>query len=337
MRRVAEAIAAFEIIIRLSPPTSAWMLPRLVAWFDAALCYALNERRSSGQVKTWLKQEVQKIDDIQLVVKHTGRVDVAVLVAQRIKRGFLSELVSCTLGGCVAAGPLCKPEEHLQQLRLLALLLRGPQVLRASSRLLAACAVPLATAEDDALETVGFSTRGTVPRHAVEGENGEGVTEAEAEVQKRVYAQTVKSLRIALQFLKNALFPGAQDAAVLKELTAAKCTPQCNFQSDRTVEETFLAAVSPPQLRWLPGSSVRSAARNTPGIDPAAFSNEQPEEAECCWTFDTDSVPSEDTPRKLALYVLGSVKASDVHEQTLCMYVLTLSLYQRGEAEVKKI
>lgn len=310
MRLGAEALNAFEMILRVSPPVATRALPKVLAWLDAALSSTLSRCQHRRQLESSNDQEVHYSCGNQQASDLIACEDVAGFVAQHIKLGPLSALVSCTLGNCVAAGPLRRSAEHLRRLRLMALLLRGPLVTRCCSKVLAACAVPPLNAGGDVIGGIGGYMHGTAPRPTEGGEAVKAATEAEADLEQQLCTQTARVICIALQCLGDAVIPSTQEAVSVGALTTDR-TQRYDIHFDETVERALSAAFLPPQLRWLPDASAHTAAGIVPISDFGLPSNGVREEAWCHWAFaDDDSAVLEDTPRKAALYMLGSMKAS---------------------------
>ncbi|XP_026194266.1 uncharacterized protein LOC34621506 [Cyclospora cayetanensis] len=315
-----EALAALEMILRVSPPAAARMLPAVLEWLDAALDFGdrrespplqeAHHGRDNSEVRC-LSGEAPSWEASTVLPKGPPLEDAfASLGASKPP----STRFCCVLGESLSLppplGPLRRRMQHLQRVRLLSLLLRFPRVLRASARLLAVCAEHTPTVEKGASEQAPASPslRGTTPE--VEGEGGEipkAATELQANAQRRICSHQAKALCAALRDLAEVLFPGAEKVGAL----AASHTryDACNGCSKAT-EELLVAALLPPQIRWSPGREVASpASESLTKIADSSRSNKILTAA-YTWTAAAKSGAGapEDAPRKAALHLLASIK-----------------------------
>lgn len=294
----AEALFALDILIRVSPSIATHMLPKILAWLDERLSFRLKwESSCSSRTGDGIGQEcsasaAQTSSSVGDTLEHA---------IERIASGPLSSLVRCNLPNWVASGRLCSSSQHLQQTRLLALLLRCPKVLVSSSRLLAACALPAKAAADGASGGAQGSVRGTAPKPSQEGKDAKAAAEAEASVQHQICAETARQLLVALDDLRDVLIPNAAKKNIHNASSSTQ-GEQVDFRFGSEVEKMILAAHLPPHLRWVASSSQHTSARSQEVA-------ERPAENSCCWAFAAPDFPApEGAPNKAAVYIYATVK-----------------------------
>lgn len=287
-----------DIIIRVSPSIATHMLPKILAWLDERLSFTpkwespRSNRTEDGQTQECSAPAVQTSCSVG---------DTLEQAIERIAFEPLSSLVRCNLPNWVASGRLCSSSQHLQQTRLLALLLGCPKVLVASSRLLAACALPAKAAADGASGGAHGSVRGTAPKPSQEGKDAKVAAEVEASVQRQVCAETARQLLVALDDLRDVLIPNVAKKNIHNS-SASTQGEQVDFRLGSEVEKMILAAHLPPQLRWVASPSQQTSARSQEVAERLA-------ENSCCWAFAAPDFPApEDAPNKAAVYIYATVK-----------------------------
>ncbi|KAL8433882.1 hypothetical protein ACSSS7_003543 [Eimeria intestinalis] len=248
----AEALAAFEVIFRASPALATRVLPSIVAWLDAGLLAVVEEHKTIASIGPDVLQVGDEHTHEQEVC-HGECWDPAFLVSHLRPEGRLSAVVTSSLGGCPASGPIRRPVEHLQRTRLLGLLLRGSRVLRCSARLLAACIVPATGSDGSITNSAIHWMPGTVPQRTEEQDTSGVASKVETEVQQRLCCQTAEVICSAIHNLKDALIPSAHKAA---SDCVAHLAPRPDLRFPERIEKTLLTAVLPPGLRWLQGPNM---------------------------------------------------------------------------------
>ncbi|KAL8271033.1 hypothetical protein Esti_005018 [Eimeria stiedai] len=326
---IREALAAFEVVFRVSPAVATRVLPNIVAWLDAGLLALVEEPkavRPSPPNVIQLGEEQRPEQEVY----HDAGWDPAVLVSQLLPGARLSALVTSSLGDCHASGPLRKPVEHLQRTRLLGLLLRGPRVLRCSARLLAACAVPAVRSDGGVANSELSWMPGTVPQHTQEQDTSEAASNVEAEVQQRLGSQTAKVICFAIQNLKDALVPSVHRAAFD---CVERLAPQASLRFPERIEKTLLTAFLPSCLRWLPSSGMGPSLDATE--PPLPVIEGTPSEEPNAWVFACKSVEvTNETLRKVALQILQSTKAS--YDLRILALLLSFALRIEGSPLCKR-
>ncbi|CDI75369.1 hypothetical protein, conserved [Eimeria praecox] len=301
-----EALFAFEIIVRVSPATATRVLPKILEWLD----WGLSGRGGQHPILSeGAEADSQQVHDVNAVLQN-AEADAwespLERRVQQIRAGFLSVLFTCPLPNCVASGSILSPSEHLNRIRLLALLLRGPRVLLECSRVIAACVMPPKEAKGVCESDGSGSIRGTAPVAKLEGDNAKAVTELEASQQRRLCAETVGQLLAAMKDLRAALFPDAQ--ADEPRQTLALQQKYGDIESLGEVEKMILAACLPPMLRWVFSPSQHTTQRSQTG-HPSVLPANKSLENSIIWAFaETHLLATEDTPRKAALYILATIQ-----------------------------
>lgn len=227
-----------------------------------------------------------------------------------IRTGSLSVLFTCPLPNCLVRGRICSQSEHLNRVRLLALLLRGPRVLLGCSRLLVACVMAPSTANGGCGGDGSGSMRGTAPVNKLEGENAKAAAEVEASLQRRLCAETVDQLLVAMKDLRSVLIPSAQNG----EPRQPSLTPhqkEGGIEGLNEAEKMILAACLPPVLRWAAAPSRHALAGSQKGRGDA-FPSYRSAAQNFSWAFaGTQILADEGAPRKAALYILATIQVSE--------------------------